>query len=173
MSKYYTMYITKQTIEERIWKYVGIVEPWSSDSMLDKRGVEVGDSIYWLNIRNGLLYVITAVRVGRILSYNEFSKQYGQDLADGWGHGKFFYVASQAATFSLSREVTPEDARRIRFESVNDRLKFSPANSDNLDPQTLRASRVLTPDSALILDSYIDHYVQVSSSEIATYRKFL
>ncbi len=49
------MYITKQTIEERIWQYVGIVEPWSSDTMLDKRGLEIGDSIYWLNIKNGLL----------------------------------------------------------------------------------------------------------------------
>lgn len=173
MPKYYTMYITKQTIEERIRKYIGIAEPWSSDPMLDKRGAGVGDSIYWLNIRNGLLYVITAVRVGRILSYNDFSKQYGQDLADGWPHGKLFYIASQAAAFSLSREVTPEDAGGIRFESVNDRLKFSPANSDNLDPQTLRASRVLTPDSALILDSYIDHYVKVSSSEITALRKFL
>jgi len=167
------MYITKQTIEKRVKKYEGMVEAWSSDPMLDKRAVGVGDSIYWLSIRNGLLLVITAVRVGRILSYNDFSKQYGQDLADGWSHGKYFYVASQAATFSSNREVAPEDARRIRFESVNDRLKFNPANSDNLDPQTLRTSRVLTPDSALILDSYINSYIQVSSNEIAMYRKFL
>jgi hypothetical protein len=172
MASFFTLYITNKTIETKYRRYVGLVDSWSSNTKLDKLNVGVGDSVYWVSILNGSLYVISALRVGKKLSYADFSKQHGKDLADAWEHGEAFYIASQATTIAIDRDVSPGDAKQIRFESNNDRLKFNPPGSNDLDPQTLRVPRRLTPNSASILDDYLGDYVQVSGNHITAWKKF-
>ncbi|MBA4390088.1 MAG: hypothetical protein C0399_04035 [Syntrophus sp. (in: bacteria)] len=173
MPKFLTLYMKKETIEENTTRYVGLVDSWSSNTKLDTCNVEIGDSVYWVTIKRASLYIVSALRVGRILSYTDFVRQYGKDLADGWPHGELFYIAAHATTIAIDRDVSPTDAKQIRFESNKDRLKFNPPGSDCLDPQTLRAPRMMTPASALILDKYLGHYVQVSANYITVWKSFL
>jgi hypothetical protein len=172
MPTFFTLYITNKTIDEKYRRYVGLVDSWSSNPTLNKLNVGVGDSIYWVSIKEGSLYVISGLRFGRILSYEDFSKQYGKDLADAWGgHGKSFYVASEATTIAVHRKVSLEDAKNIRFETGKDRLKFK-KDSNDLDPQTLRSPRELTMESARLLDGYLGDYVQIEDKHITAWRKY-
>jgi len=173
MSKFITFYINNNTVETKIKNYSGLLDAWESYSELDKQKLLVGDFIYLVNIKKFSLNVISALRIGEILTYEDFSQKYGEDLADGWEHGKWFYVASEATTMTIDQEVEYEDAKKLRFEDGKDQLVFNPPGSKFLDSQTLRRPRLLTQSSAQILNTYLDKFVKVLPAHINQWRTAL
>ena len=174
MTRHLTLYVKNQTVEENMKNYSGLVHAWSSNPILEAHNIIIGDTIYLVTIQKGVLFVISALTIGDILSYADFSRKYGKDLADGWEHGNIFYLASRATTIEINRNVSFTDAKRLRFHGKKDKLAFKSPESELLDPQTLRTPRKLTEDSASILDSYLGKLIdKMQESHITDWRRVL
>jgi len=176
MAKFLTLYIQNHTLDSEFEPYArrGLFQSWSSrPKLFSKDGLPIvknDDTIYWVSVKKGVLYLVMAMIVGEIISYEEFSKRYGQDLAD-WNIGhqkKLFIIAKKATSIEVDRGVEYKDVKLIETEK-GEKLKFTPPGSQFLDKQTLRNPRWLTKESAGILNKYLD-FIDITSEHIIAWR---
>ncbi len=118
--------------------------------------VSKGDHIYAVFVRDGRLFLIGKIQVGRIV----FSRKEAADLIGSSNiypgvRGAAYVIAELATRMHFSRSVPLHLVRRLRFVSdKNPRLKF--VDDEKLDRQTLRNVRELTPKSAALLDEFLE-----------------
>jgi len=111
--------------------------------------VKTGDRVYITTIRDGQLYVGARLTVKDIVTRTQAQRILGDP--DLW-LAKDHVIATRNEPFHASRQVSVDDARRLRFVNGG-RLKFR--SGTELDNQTLRSMRELTPASARRLDAVL------------------
>jgi hypothetical protein len=114
--------------------------------------VAPGDFVYIVSVQRGQLLVGGRMQVAEIVSRDEaVLRRNNNDLYDvpEWVVGK----SGTGTPLHLRRIVASELARNLRFLSSRPILTFK--EHGGLDEQTLRVSRELSADSALLLDEII------------------
>jgi hypothetical protein len=123
-------------------------------SMFVPRGVTVGDRIYAVSTLRGELYLIARMDVGEIV----FSDSEARKLLnyEPWPGREHLIAAENTGTPMIFDRVVPVSlVRELRFETPNGPQPAKFAGPGQLDRQTLRGVRQLTPTSALLLDELL------------------
>jgi hypothetical protein len=128
--------------------YRGRTIPYSGGNGLVKRGLQVGDRIYVVTVRDGSLYVGGYLDVGQLVDRQTARKIMGREV---W-EAEEFAIPKNPQHFLENRRVPLNVTRSLRFRPAEKGLVFS---GDQLDRQTLRGLRELTPESAEALESLI------------------
>lgn len=129
----------------------------SGGNKFRERGVSVGDVVYVVSLRNGQLMLGGRMTVKRIVSRREAVRIWGTNRlydADEW----IIDEDQEGTPLYLHRRLDPSFARRLRFLSSarEEKALFFVPNTDELDDQSTRGVRELTPASAALLDRIID-----------------
>jgi hypothetical protein len=125
-----------------------------------KRGVGVGDTIYVVNVREGVLHVLGRLQVGQICDPAEARRHlaalYGEE-GEPWDAADQLIAAPGSATPLTGERPVPADVvRELRFETNDGPVGLVFVAPGLLDRQTMRGVRRLTPSSAALLDALID-----------------
>lgn len=152
MSRAFTHYWAGTTVETET---EGKLLNHTAGEGLRRSGVRAGDTIYVVNIRQGELYLLGRMEVGKYAD----SIQEVIDLIGGepWPASDHLLALPRTATrFSRRRRVADAIVELLKFHtSKGDRgLAFLP--DGKLDRQTLRGIRRLTRPSADLLDGVLD-----------------
>lgn len=118
--------------------------------------LHIGDVLYPMTIRQGKLYLIGRLEVGRFLTASQASECFGSDALD-----KLYVVARPGSEKPkcFRRQLEDMLVRDIRFidhRGKEVRFKYEPQKGEFLKQQTLRGVRELTRASAERLNSVID-----------------
>ncbi len=152
MSRAFTHYWTGETVSEQ---EEGAPLEHTADNRFRKSGVQTGDTVYVVNVRQGVLYLIGRMEVGRYAdSIEEVQELLGYEPWEAADH--LLAAPGTATRQSRNRRVPDAITRRLLFDTLKgDRgLVFLP--DGKLDPQTLRGVRRLTRRSADLLDDLLD-----------------
>jgi len=170
MSRFLTLYIQNKRIKGEFSRYasMGLIQSWTSRPELFNIDIRKDDSIYWVTVQKGVLYIIMAMVVRERLTYEAFAQQYGKDLADLDQHRGLFFIASKATEIKIDRPVSGDDVKKIRWAS-GEQPAFDPSDSPFLDKQAFRGHRWLSEESAEILNKYL-HFIDVTPDHIAAWR---
>lgn len=124
-------------------------------NLFTKRGVRVGDIVYVVTVRSGVLFLCGKLKVGHFATPDEAARLTGLSIEELWAANEHI-LASEATEARWDLELTVPEARKLEFVSdgIAKGLKFK--SRDQLDQQTLRGVRQLMPESAKILDGYLD-----------------
>lgn len=144
----------------------------SGSNRYSQRGVSAGDCVFVVSMKNGQLHLGGRMIVSEIVSHEAAIELSGSDElydASEW-------IVARDGTGSplaLGRYLEPAATRRLRFQTSSGvrGLKFK--SHSNLDEQTLRGVRELTPESAKILDRIVeatDPRYQVGTALLVTVR---
>jgi hypothetical protein len=145
----------------------------SGSNQYSQRGVSAGDTVFVVSVKKGQLHLGGRMIVREIVSHEVAAALAGSDElfdASEW-------IVARDGTGSplaLGRRLEPAATRRLRFRSSSGvrGLKFK--SHSNLDEQTLRGVRELSPESARILDWIVeatDRHYQVGATLIVTERE--
>ena len=137
----------------------GILCETSSAKFAQLRVME-GDQIYAVFVRDGKLFLIGKMEVGRFASsWKEVVDLVGPNVYRGVKGAKYSF-ATYATRMSFNREMRIRVVKSLRFVSNrNPRLKF--VDNGKLDRQTMRNLRELTQQSAALLDSFLSDMEKV------------
>jgi hypothetical protein len=160
MVRYFTHYWKRENCDYNV-KWEGSTLEYVEGSQFTGRGVAKGNFIYAMTLREGKLFLISKMQVGKIV----FSKEKVKDILRldyEPMSAKEYLIAKLGTPMRFNREVPLDIVKRLRFiSSKRQLLKFKPGTK-RLDQQTLRTLRELTPASAAELDKLLE-----SMSEVA------
>ncbi len=116
------------------------------------RGVESGSAIYCVNVHDGALLLIGRMIVDRITNATEAASftNTSPEFQDRAEH--CICTREHGTLITFDREVPLEVAKKLRFESASGRETLAFKSDTQVDPQTVRSIRRLTPESADLLD---------------------
>lgn len=126
----------------------------TSSAKFTQLRVREGDQIYAVFVRDGKLFLIGKMEVGRpASSWKEVVDLVGPNVYRGVPGAKYL-IAKRATRMSFKRRgIRVQVVKSLRFVSNrNPRLKF--VDDEKLDRQTLRNVRELTAEAAALLDRY-------------------
>jgi hypothetical protein len=154
MPRYFIHPWKNSTWEEHCHLDGQVLEHTASNDFRSKR-MRTGDFIYIVTVKEGVLILGTRIEVGEICSQAQ-AESYLGTLWEADDH----VIAREGSEilFRLDRFVPPEQARELQcISSKNEKVppKFR-ANSSKLDQQTLRTVRELAPESATLLDRFLE-----------------
>jgi hypothetical protein len=136
-------------------------------SQFTQRGVEVGDFVYILSVKRGVLYLFGKLQVGEFLfSDEEAGKRLRYEPWSGPEH-----LIAEFCTPVQVIEVPDEVVERLRFETATGRVSLRFTDSGKLDRQTARGVRQLTYESALELDKLLPAMEPFSPSKPSAWRE--
>ena len=124
---------------------------------LRRRGVSSGDMVYIVSLADGQLFLGGRMTVKQIASKDDAVNILRSDElyeADEHAIGE----ESDGTPLNLHRRLASAVSRQLNFVSPDSDpkpLRFVP-DTDDLDGQTIRGIRELTPESAALLDRIID-----------------
>lgn len=130
----------------------------SGSNLYSQRGVALGDKVYIVSVDKGQLYLGGRMTVKEIVSRSKAAKILGSsnlyDGADEW----IIAERDSGTLLNLRRKLTPEITKKLLFGSLGSDPKplFFISGTGDLDRQTLRGVRELTPQSAKLLDHIIE-----------------
>lgn len=161
MTKYFTHYWRNDTWENnRTSKFADYALKHISGNDLKQRGIEVGDNVFVVTVKQGKLFLAGKLVVGKYCKLEEIAKEMNCKPSDLWD-AKYHIVASEFTTTTEKHwdlPVPPNITEKLEF--IRDKeiktLKFKSKNY--LDPQTLRKVRQLTFDSAKKLNELLSDF---------------
>ena len=168
MIRYFTYYWKNSTFSE-IKQFQGLIDLWESSEMFSKRGIKENDYVYSVTVIKGILYVIAALQVDKILTREEATDYLGADLAEKWP-ASHHIIAKNATPIMLETDIPVDIVKKMRFLSKRNKPKFSDESSCLLDSQTFRAIRELTEKSAELLEKQIGSFEQVTSDHLKIWK---
>jgi hypothetical protein len=151
MKRSYTNYWKNSTWEHERGRADHLVDHLGSEQF-QKRGVKEGDDIYVLTVMRGRVLLLGRMTVAQICTRQEAMDILG--TKDVWG-SKDHAIASRATTRSFDTVVSDSMARRLRFVTKNGEVGLEFKAVGQVDQQTLRSIRELTPSSAKLLDTLL------------------
>jgi hypothetical protein len=165
MSRYFTHYWKKDTCDYHydVLKFEGRPLDHTPGDSLIKRGAAVGDLIYVVTMRDGRLFLVGKMQVGKIINSDEEAEAcIGYEPWPAFRH----LIAKSCTPMHFNRSVPLSITRCLRFRTSSGvtLLKFRPEDRDKLDPQTLRTPRELTPGSATELDGLLESMSEMKFS---------
>ncbi len=151
MPRFFTNYWSSNTCKRNMDNEGELLDQTAGAKFVE-RGVAFGAQVYCFSISKGLLYLIGKMQVGRmVFSNEEASDLVGYQVYPGPEH----LIAELATPMRFGREIPQYVTREIRFVSdARPTLKFT--EDEKLDKQTLRNVRELTPESAALLDGFLE-----------------
>jgi hypothetical protein len=152
MTRYFTHYWSSAYCEEHEDDDEGYPLDHTVSAKYVERGVREDDQVYCFSIRRGKLFLIGKLQVDRMVFTNEEATALvGYQVYPGPEH----LIASLATPMRFANEIPLNTAKQLRFVSENHpTLAF--VDDAKLDRQTLRNVRELTPQSAALLDTFLD-----------------
>lgn len=127
----------------------------SGSNSFRKRGVSVGDSVYIVSLSAGQLYLGGRMVVQRIVSRPEAVRLWNNDSlydAEEW----IVDPEESGTLLHLHRRLSPALTKRLRFVSSSGPKEPFFVSETELDNQTTRGVRELTPESGALLDRIIE-----------------
>jgi len=120
-----------------------------------RRGVAAGDRLYVVTVVKGDLFLIGRMKVDRIVSQAEADKEHPDwNLWEAAEH--CISTDSEASPMRFNVMVSRADRDLLRFVTCSGLSSLKVDDEGGLDQQTLRTIRELTPESAQLMDRYID-----------------
>ena len=146
----WTHYWAHSTVESHE-DWVGVPLVHAAGNLFKRRGVEPGDTVFFISFHEGSLRLISRFEIARMVDRREAKREMGPDLWDADEH-----ILAKRRTSAPQRDdawLTEKEARSIRFidghgEVVPPRLN----RHKQLEPQTFRAVREITRDTAGLFD---------------------
>ena len=117
-------------------------------NMFHLRNVKLGDSVFVVTIRAGKLFLCARMMVEQVCSKQEAERILGYAVWDAEEH----LISRDGTPMRFDRMVPEAIVRQLRFGEKP--LRFESA--DILDRQTLRGVRKLSPESADLLNEFIE-----------------
>lgn len=125
------------------------------DRRFVQRGVTRGDNVYVVTVRQGRLFLVGRLTVGTIVhSDSEAQSILGYEPWPAPDH--LIAHKGQCTTQEFDRGVPHELVTQLRFDGPEGPQPLNFKNPAELDKQTLREVRRLTPMSAKLLDSILN-----------------
>src|SRR5215471_5970457 len=157
-NRYFSHYWLEETCRWEKEHYAGQPFKHTASNLLRKRGVKPGDFIYGWSFNDGKLYIIGRMQVGRFVTQREADALYKS--AEDWAWEATDHVFAKPGTatpMTFNKVVPPNLVRKLSFLDPTGEVK-SPKFIANgkADPQTFRAVRELTPETAVLLDRLLD-----------------
>lgn len=118
------------------------------------RGVEVGDTIYVVTVLAGRLYLGGKMIVDSHCDRVEAARRLPYDAEELWEANEYL-IAERATPLGLSREVSSEVVRALKFVSGGETRSPVFTRPGHLSEQTMRGVRQLTANSAAALDALL------------------
>lgn len=125
----------------------------TAGNLFVKRGVGRGDRIYVVSVRRGRMHFIGAMTVAKVLLRAEARRRWGKKVWPGRHH--LLARRGTASPMRFDREVPLRTVRSLRFDTAKGLVGLKFISRSELDNQTLRELRHLTPESAAMLDHLI------------------
>ena len=151
----YTHYWTNNTCDEAIALGLsGERLDHVGDSRFSQRGVQKGDNIYVVTVRKGRLFLIGRLTVEKIVHSDAEARRLLN--YEPWPAPDHLIAGEEACTPQrFDNEVPMDLVRQLGFESPDGPTALKFKSENNLDQQTLRGVRRLTPSSAAVLESLL------------------
>lgn len=161
--KYFTHYWKNSTWEEnRNAQFSNHAVKHISGNDLKKLGMSVGDTVFIITVRTGKLLIAGKLIIGKFCSRIEVAKEMNcnpNELWDAKDHvSAANYTESPPKVWDL--EVPLEITKQLLFISQNEITSPVFISESELDRQTLRKPRQLTPESAQKLDSVLSLFYE-------------
>lgn len=115
------------------------------------RGIERGDRIYVVTVKDGGLYLLGRMVVGVVCDSEYAAAALGKPPWEAEDH----LLASACTALRLDRRVSHDIASRLTFEGARGAVKLAYKDIGVLDEQSLRGVRQLTEASADVLDQLL------------------
>ncbi len=162
MTKYFTHYWKNSTWEDnRNSQFADYAVKHISGNDLSKRGIEIGDVVFIITVKEGKLFLSGKLTVGKFCTRKEAAKEMNCEPTDLWDAKEHIIASNFTPTTKKywDLQVPTDVTEQLEFISGNEikTLKFKSKNY--LDQQTLRSVRRLTPESAQKLDEVLSIYV--------------
>jgi len=123
------------------------------------RGVQYGDVVYIVSIKDGKLLLAGKMIVDRIVSYNQILKLYGEPA---YRASEYLISKEDSATpRNYHRQLSTEVSQKLRFVSDESESSLYFEDEDRLYRQATRKLRNFTKESAKLLDRIIELTDQV------------
>jgi hypothetical protein len=127
----------------------------TAGNMFRKRKVAREDFIYIVTVEGGQLFLGGRMQVNEIISRDQAIELLGHD--DLWeAEDQVIAIPGTGTAMRFDRIVPMETVERLRCVNGNDEKGLAFRTPTELDGQTLRGVRELTPESARILDALIE-----------------
>ena len=149
MTEYYTHYWKNETWDENAEFNDGLQHV--ADNKFRDRGVQVGDWIYVVTVKKGILFVAGKLRVDRIVSLAEAIELFGGSVWPAKDH--IISDKEYPANFecSIPKSVYPH----LQFETAKGPKPPYLIEGGLIYQQSLRGVRRLTGGGARLLDKYM------------------
>lgn len=119
------------------------------------RGVEVGSTVFCVCCKDGKPFLVARMKIDRITTdLEEVDAFLGRRSNFRERSDHCLCSKEHGSIVDFEREIPLDIARRLRFSSVRDRLKWQ--DDERIDGQTLRTMRQLTEESTDLLNRLID-----------------
>lgn len=154
-TKYFTHYWQNPTWEtNRLSTPEGTLLSHIAGEQFGARGIEMGDVGYVVTNRNGKLFLCGKMIVGTICTKAEAAELTGLNQEDLYDASQQI-IGSEGTPMKWDLEVPLAITKRLEFiqKKVISQLKFD--SNGLLDKQTLRPIRMLTSNSAALLDTLL------------------
>jgi|GEM_PF-2925578 len=151
---FFTTYWTNKT-----WKrvsemnFAGDLLDHTAGNFLRSRGIKPGDAVYVITVFKGKLFIACKIVVDQIVKAAEARKIIGQfDLWDADDH----IITSESTPLNWNFELPENVTEKLRcLDSKGKVSGLTYASPGELDNQTLRGIRQMTPESADLIDQHI------------------
>ncbi|XSG73102.1 DUF6602 domain-containing protein [Herpetosiphon llansteffanensis] len=153
MPRYFTHYWTNQTWDVLAQTEQDQLLDYTASNLFLKRGIQVGDYVYVLTVKEGLLYLLGAMLVGEICDAATAAKRLNMQVDEIWPADDHL-LAQQATLMNFKQRIPDQVVRALRFNSAHAQKPLFFKANGLIDQQTLRGVRELTPDSAQLLTDY-------------------
>lgn len=161
MTKYFTHYWKNSTWKDnKNSQFADYAVKHISGNDLRKRGIEIGDTVFVITVKEGKLFLSGKLIVGKFCNRQEAALEMKCKPSDLWDAAEHIIASKFTPTTEehWDLQVPTNITEQLEFVSGDEikGLKFKSKNY--LDQQTLRSVRRLTPESAQKLDDILLTY---------------
>jgi len=134
----------------------------AGSNQFSSRRVAAGDDLYFVNLFQGEVRLLGALTVGEVIGRKEAERRFGKDI---WDADEFAVAAPNSARPFAFRSVPGDIVSRLRFVSGEKEQGVRRNASGGINEQTLRGVRVLTKESAELLETLLEDEVPVATAQ--------
>lgn len=156
MGKACTVYWTPQG-----WAGLAVGDPVAiaGSNQFVTRGVVSGDDLYFVNLQHGEVRLLGAMTVGEVITHADAKRRFGDDI---WNSNEFAVAAPGTASSFAFRTIPQEVVAQLRFISNGQEVGVRLNRNNDTSEQTLRGIRVLTDNSADLLETLLGEGIGVT-----------
>lgn len=160
MARFFTHYWSNETCDDAVERgFEGKPLKHTADNMLAR--ASSGDVVYVVTVRNGKLFLLGRMVVEEIIDYEEACERLDYDP---W-EAEFHAIASSSTPMAIDNEIPVKTVKKLRAVRADEIRPLKFVDHERLDRQALRGVVEITPESADLLDDFLEPSDTVDTNE--------